>query len=235
MYNCKRTNIVQVLYIYCTTTGVGPFRTRRKIILDTYFFPHHLRFISKTIIAVYRQLFVSFWKIGAFTIGGGYVMIPLMEKEIVDRRHWLSREDFLDYLSLSQAMPGIFAVNMATCIGRRLGGIRGVLAAVAGNILMPIALILLLAIFFRLFRDNVVVERVFMGLRPAVVALIAAPVFRMAKSAKIDWRNCWIPILAALLIWLLGVSPVWVILAAIAGGLLYGIVSERRKKEGGGL
>ena len=91
------------------------------------------------------------------------------------------------------------------------------------------------AYFFRLFRDNVVVERVFMGLRPAVVALIAAPVFRMAKSAKIDWRNCWIPILAALLIWLLGVSPVWVILAAIAGGLLYGIVSERRKKEGGGL
>ena len=184
---------------------------------------------------MYAKLFVSFWKIGAFTIGGGYVMIPLMEQEIVDRRKWLSREEFLDYLSLSQAMPGVFAVNMATCIGRRLGGFRGVVAAVAGNIMMPVALILMLAVFFRYFRDNLVVESIFMGLRPAVVALIAAPVFRMAKSAKVCWSNCWIPVVAALLIWLLGVSPVWVILAAIAGGLLYGFVAERHKKEGGSL
>jgi chromate transporter len=168
------------------------------------------------------KLFVSFWKIGAFTIGGGYVMIPLMEQEIVDRRKWLTREEFLDYLSLSQAMPGIFAVNMATCIGRRLGGVRGIVAAVAGNILMPIAIILVIAISFRYVRDNVFVERIFMGLRPAVVALIAAPVFRMAKTAKVSWRNCWIPVLAALLIWLCGVSPVWVILVAIAGGAVYG-------------
>lgn len=168
------------------------------------------------------KLFVSFWKIGAFTIGGGYVMIPLMEQEIVDRRKWLTREEFLDYLSLSQAMPGIFAVNMATCIGRRLGGVRGIIAAVAGNILMPIAIILVIAISFRYVRDNVFVERIFMGLRPAVVALIAAPVFRMAKTAKVSWRNFWIPVLAALLIWLCGVSPVWVILVAIAGGAVYG-------------
>ncbi len=168
------------------------------------------------------KLFVSFWKIGAFTIGGGYVMIPLMEQEIVDRRKWLTREEFLDYLSLSQAMPGIFAVNMATCIGRRLGGVRGIIAAIAGNILMPIAIILVIAISFRYVRDNVFVERIFMGLRPAVVALIAAPVFRMAKTAKVSWRNCWIPVLTALLIWLCGVSPVWVILVAIAGGAVYG-------------
>ena len=168
------------------------------------------------------KLFVSFWKIGAFTIGGGYVMIPLMEQEIVDRRKWLTREEFLDYLSLSQAMPGIFAVNMATCIGRRLGGVRGIIVAIAGNILMPIAIILVIAISFRYVRDNVFVERIFMGLRPAVVALIAAPVFRMAKTAKVSWRNCWIPVLAALLIWLCGVSPVWVILVAIAGGAVYG-------------
>ena len=170
----------------------------------------------------YSELFVSFWKIGSFTIGGGYVMIPLMEKELVDRRGWLTREEFLDYMSLSQAMPGVFAVNMATCVGRRLGGMRGVVCAIAGNILMPIALILLLAVFFRQFRDNAVVESIFMGLRPAVVALIAAPVFRMAKSAKVTWSNCWIPVVSALLIWLLGVSPVWVILAAIAGGLAWG-------------
>ncbi len=177
---------------------------------------------------IYWQLFSSFWKIGTFTIGGGYVMIPLMEEEIVERRKWLSREEFLDYMSVSQAMPGVFAVNMATCVGRRLGGIRGVVSAIAGNILMPIAIILFIAIFFRYFRDNDVVEHIFMGLRPAVVALIAAPVFRMAKSAKVTWSNCWIPVVAALLIWLCGVSPIWVILAAIVGGLVYGKLKESR-------
>ncbi|MBQ1408523.1 MAG: chromate transporter [Bacteroidales bacterium] len=171
---------------------------------------------------MYKDLFISFWKIGAFTIGGGYVMIPLMEREVVDHRGWLSREEFLDCLSLSQAMPGVFAVNMATIIGRKLGGFRGVLCAVLGNILMPIALILLIAMTLRIFRDNAVVEHIFMGLRPAVVAMIAAPVFRMAKSAKVTWSNCWIPIIAALLIWLLGVSPVYVILIAIVVGLLWG-------------
>lgn len=176
---------------------------------------------------MYGKLFVSFWKIGTFTIGGGYVMIPIMEQEIVDRRGWISREEFMDYLSLSQAMPGIFAVNMATCIGRKLGGIWGVVCAIAGNVLMPIALILMLAMFFRYFRDNVIVERVFMGLRPAVVSLIAAPVFRMAKSAKISWSNFWIPLVAALLIWLFGVSPVWVIVAAMAGGLVWGRVKVK--------
>ena len=178
---------------------------------------------------MYWKLFVSFWKIGTFTIGGGYVMIPIMEREIVDKHKWLSREDFMDYLSLSQAMPGVFAVNMATCIGKRIGGVRGVVVAIAGNILMPIALILLLALSFRFFRDNVYVGRAFMGLRPAVVALIAAPVFRMAQSAKVSWSNCWIPVVAALLIWLLGVSPVWVVLAAIAGGLAWGKLNVKMK------
>ena len=169
-----------------------------------------------------RQLFVSFWKIGSFTIGGGYVMIPLMEQEIVDRRKWLTREEFLDYMSVSQAMPGVFAVNMATCIGRRLAGFRGVVAAIAGNILMPIALILVLAIFFRFFRDNIYVERIFMGLRPAVVALIAAPTFTLAKSAHITLSNCWIPIASALLIWGLHVNPIWIIIATGLGGYVYG-------------
>ncbi len=156
-------------------------------------------------------------------------MIPLMEKEVVERRKWLSQEEFLDQLALSQAMPGVFAVNMATAIGYRQGGWFGIVCAVAGNILMPIALILLLAIFFRHFRDNVIVERIFMGLRPAVVALIAAPVFNMAKRAQVSWRNVWIPVGSALLIWLLGVSPIWVILAAAAGGLLYGFLKGRKE------
>lgn len=167
------------------------------------------------------QLFCSFFKIGAFTIGGGFAMIPLMEKELVDQRKWISHEDFLDSLALGQAMPGIFAVNMASCIGYRLKGIKGAAAAIIGNICMPIASILLLAIFFRHFKDYALVEHIFMGIRPAVVALIAAPVFNLAKSAQINLRNCWIPIVSALVIWIWGVSPVWIIILAVILGLLY--------------
>ncbi|MBQ5975002.1 MAG: chromate transporter [Bacteroidales bacterium] len=175
----------------------------------------------------YCELFYSFFKIGTFTIGGGYAMIPLMEQEIVDRRGWLSREEFLNQLALSQSMPGVLAVNMATGLGYRLRGLRGAFSAIAGNIVMPVLFIITLAMLFRHFRDNPFVERFFMGVRPAVVALIAAPVFRLAQSAKVTWATCWIPILAALLIWLFDVSPILVILAAVVLGFVYG----RMKKQ----
>ena len=174
----------------------------------------------------YCELFYSFLKIGTFTVGGGYAMIPLMEEELVDKRQWMSREEFLDQLALSQSMPGVLAVNMATGLGYRLRGLRGSIAAIAGNILMPIVFILLLAIIFRQFRSVPVVEHFFLGVRPAVVALIAAPVFRLAQSAKVGWTTCWIPILSALLIWLFDVSPILIILAAIVLGFIYGRIKK---------
>ena len=177
------------------------------------------------------RIFWSFFKIGTFTIGGGYAMIPLMEKELVDRRGWLSQEEFLDTLALSQAMPGVFAANMATSVGMKRRGVLGAVSAIVGNILMPVLMILLLAVFFRHFSDNHWVESAFKGVRPAVVALIAAPVFKMAKTAGICWRNAWIPVLSALLIASLGVSPVLVVLAAAAGGLLYGAIVRRKEKR----
>ena len=179
--------------------------------------------------AGYFELFWSFFKIGSFTLGGGFAMIPLMEKELVQQKQWLSKEEFLDLLSVSQAMPGVFAVNMATSIGYRLRGKRGAIMAVLGNILMPILTILALAIFFRYFRENAVVESIFKGIRPCVVALIAAPVFTMAKNAGLSWRNCWIPIVAAALIWLLDVSPVLIIIIAGVGGFIYGRIKNRKE------
>jgi len=178
-----------------------------------------------------HEIFWSFFKIGTFTIGGGYAMIPLMEKELVERRKWLSREDFMDTLTVAQALPGVFAVNMATSIGSRLRGFSGAATAIAGNILMPVLIILGFASGFAALKGNVVVEAVFKGIRPGCVALIAAPVFNMAKTAKVSWRNCWIPVAATLLIWLLGVSPVWIIIAAIAGGLLLGYHQRRKERK----
>ncbi len=178
--------------------------------------------------AKYCDIFWSFFKVGTFTIGGGYAMIPLMQRELVDKHHWLSEEEFLDQVALSQAMPGVFAVNMAAMTGFRLRQGGGSAAAILGNILMPVVFILLLALFFRTFRDNVFVERIFLGLRPCVVALIAAPVFTMARSAKVSWSNVWIPVVSALLIWLLGVSPILIVLAAALGGFLYSKLNTKR-------
>lgn len=166
---------------------------------------------------------------GTFTIGGGYAMIPLMQRELVNRHHWMSEQDFLDEVALAQTLPGVFAVNMATLAGYRLRKGWGSAVAIAGNILMPILFILLLAIFFRAFRDNVYVERVFLGLRPCVVALIAAPVFslfRKTANRKMKAWNYIIPVVSALLIWLLGVNPVLVVLAAALGGYLYSVLKR---------
>ena len=177
--------------------------------------------------AKYCELFTTFFKVGTFTIGGGYAMIPLIQREVVERRRWLSDTEMLDVIALSQTMPGILAANIAALVGQRLRGTRGALVAVAGNILMPIVFILLIALFFRQFKDNPTVEAIFMGIRPAVVALIAAPVFTLARKAGVTLKTVWIPVVAAGLIWALGVSPVLVVLAAILLGGLFGLTAGR--------
>ena len=177
--------------------------------------------------AKYCELFTTFFKVGTFTIGGGYAMIPLIQREVVERRRWLSDTEMLDVIALSQTMPGILAANIAALVGQRLRGTRGALVSVAGNILMPIVFILLIALFFRQFKDNPTVEAIFMGIRPAVVALIAAPVFTLARKAGVTIKTVWIPLLAALLISLFGISPILVILAAILLGGLFGLTAGR--------
>ena len=171
---------------------------------------------------IYLQSFAIFFKLGAFTLGGGYAMVPLIENEIVTKRHWLAKEDFIDLLAIAQSSPGILAVNISIFIGYRLRGWRGSVITALGTILPSFLIILSIALFFHTFKDNPPVERIFKGNRPAVVALIAAPTFSMAKSAKVTRKTVWIPILSALLIWLLGFSPIWIIIAAGVGGFIYG-------------
>lgn len=170
----------------------------------------------------YWELFKIFFRIGAFTIGGGYAMVPLIEDEIVTKRRWIKPEDFLDLLAIAQSSPGILAVNIAIFVGYRLKGVKGSLVTSLGAILPSFLMILAIALFFQQFKDNVYVEKIFKGIRPAVVALIAAPTFKLGKSAKINRYTIWIPVVSALLIWLLGFSPIWIIIAAGLGGFIYG-------------
>ena len=170
------------------------------------------------------KLFITFFKIGLFTIGGGYAMIPLIERDVVERNRWVSKEEFLDLLAVAQAAPGVFAVNRSRFIGYKLRGVWGSIVAAIGNVLPSVLIILAIAFFFSSFSDNRVVNNIFMGLRPAVVALIAAPVFSVAKSARIGWTNVWIPVLSALLIVCFGVSPIYIIMVAVVAGILWGRV-----------
>lgn len=142
-------------------------------------------------------------------------MLPLIQREVVDRKGWIDEEEFLNMIALAQAAPGLIAVNSAIFIGWRVGGWRGVCGAVLGAVLPSFFIILGIAILFQDYKELPAVEAVFKGIRPAVVALIAAPLFKMAKSAKISWLTALIPVTAALLIWLGHINPVWVILATI--------------------
>ena len=166
----------------------------------------------------------TFFKIGLFTIGGGYAMIPLIEKDVVERNGWVTKEEFVDLLAVAQSAPGVFAVNISIFIGYKLRKLRGAIAAAFGCVMPSVVIILLIAMFFNGFRENAIVNNVFKGLRPAVVALIAAPVFSLAKSARIGWTNVWIPVLSALLIVAMGVSPVYIIMLAVIGGVVWGKV-----------
>ena len=172
------------------------------------------------------QLFWTFFKIGAFTFGSGYAMISLIEHEVVDHWHWFEREDFLDQFTLAQSAPGPFSLNSAVFVGYRVRGFWGSLAAMLGLVIPSFAIILLIAVYLTDFRFNPTVNAAFQGLRPCVVALIAVPCVRMLLTLK----NVWKIALAAgslLLIWLTGISPVYLLL----GGALLGILLSWTSKK----
>ncbi len=171
---------------------------------------------------IYLTFFTTFFRIGLFTLGGGYAMIPIIEKEVVDRYGWIKKEDFLDIIAIAQSCPGVLAINMSVFIGYRLKKFPGALVTCLATALPSFLIILLIAMFFHQFQHNKVVEAIFRGIRPAVVALIAAPTFNLAKSANITLSNCWIPIGCALAIYLMGVSPIIIIVLAAVGGYVYG-------------
>ena len=175
------------------------------------------------------RLFFVFAKIGLFTLGGGYAMLPLMEREIVDAHKWLTRQEFLDLVAVAQAAPGIFAVNMAIFTGYRLAKTAGAVWAALGAVLPSFFIILAVALFFRAYQNNPWVVRIFKGVRPAVVALIAVPVLRLAKAANITRKTIWLPVAVALAVWGLHISPVYVIILAGIGGLCWSMRGQVSK------
>ena len=171
-------------------------------------------------------LFWSFFKIGAVTFGSGLAMVPVVEKEVVDRKKWFTREDFYNHFALAQSSPGPVILNTAVFVGYRKAGWPGALAAVLGSVIPSFLIVLAIAMILGGFRDNHYVNAAFKGLTPAVVALIAVPFVKMLKPLK--WPMICLAVAAALAIWQTGVSPIYIIALGILAGALEAFIKGRR-------
>ncbi len=162
----------------------------------------------------YWEIFLTFAKIGAFTIGGGYAMLPIIQSEIV-KRGWLREDDFTDIVALAQSAPGLLAVNISIFTGHKLRGTKGSIVATLGSILPSFLIILAIAMLFSGYQDNPAVIKVFKGIRPVTVALIAVPMITMAKKANKKWWAWILSAVSLVLVAFLNVSPIYILLTVI--------------------
>lgn len=171
------------------------------------------------------MLFSVFFKIGLFTFGGGYAMIPLISRELVEKRKWIDEQEIVDVLALAQSVPGAVAINAATLMGRRLHGTRGALAATTGVILPSFVIITLIAAFFSRFQDALVAQAAFRGLRPAVAALLVLAVWKVGKSSVRDGLGWALAVVATFAVVVLRLHALYAIVGAAAVGIALHVFS----------
>ncbi len=174
------------------------------------------------------QVFLVFAKLGAFTIGGGYAMIPLIRDEMV-KRNWMSDEELPDIIAMAQSAPGVLAVNMSIFAGYKLHGVKGSVVATLGSVLPSFISILLIAMIFTNFRDNPVVERIFKGIRPVVVSLIAVPMINMARKNNKTWWAWAISAATLFLVAFLSFSPIYILLVLIVVSVSVAVVKNKKE------
>lgn len=175
------------------------------------------------------KIITVFAKIGAFTIGGGYAMIPLIEAEM-GKRGWISEEELPDIIALAQSAPGVLAVNVAIFAGYKLRGVKGSIAATFGTVLPSFLIILAIAMFMTNFQDNPIVIRIFNGIRPVVISLIAVPMINMARKNNRNWWAWLITTATLLAVALLKISPIYILIVVMV--LAFAVTYYREKKEG---
>ena len=172
------------------------------------------------------QLFTTFFKIGLFSFGGGFAMIPLIQREVIERRKWIGEQDFLEMLVLAQSTPGPIAVNTAVFVGYKTAGVAGAIMASLGTVMPSFMAILMLALFFAEVRENRYVDAAFRAMRPAVVALIVAPLIGLVKGMR--WYLMAVSAAVALAVWYFGFSPAYLIALALVVGVVIAVVNGRR-------
>lgn len=171
------------------------------------------------------ELFISIFKIGAFTFGGGYAMIPLIEKEVVTNKSWLTKEEFMDVLVVSQSLPGALAINTSIFLGYRIAGIIGAIVSLLAVALPSFLIILIIAAFFMQFRDNYYVNAAFKGITAAVPMLILVGAISLSKGLEKGIRTVITIIVALISLLFFNIHPVFIII--ISG--VYGVLFLREK------
>lgn len=170
---------------------------------------------------LYRKLFTTFFRIGLFTFGGGYAMIPLMEREVVEKQKWFTEIEVVDIIAVAQSLPGPIAVNTATFIGRRLAGRRGALIGLLGCTLPSVLVIMVIAATLVNIQDNIIIQNIFRGVRAAVTALILISAVRLARKSIHDALTMVLAAATVIAVSFLQLSALWAILSGCVAGLLY--------------
>lgn len=177
------------------------------------------------------EIFLTFFKIGCFTFGGGYAMIPLIEREVVTKKEWVREEDVIDVFAISESIPGAIAINSSTFIGYKIAGRKGAVAAMLGVVLPSFIIITLIAAFFSKFQDNPAVKKAFLGIRAAVVGLIIMAAVKIGKAAIKDNITAVIAVVTVILVFALNIHAIYVIIAgALLGVITYELFPRRFQK-----
>ena len=180
----------------------------------------------------YLQLFWAFFKVGALTFGGGYAMLPILQRDIVETKKWATEEEVMDYYAMAQCLPGIIMVNTSVFIGRHRKGTAGGIVAGLASTLPSLIIITIIAVFLQAFAEYAVVQNAFAGIRACVVVLIANAVIKLWKSAMVDSKSIVIIFLPVFLLSAFtGASPILLVVAAAAAGIVITALSSH--KEGG--
>lgn len=184
------------------------------------------------------NLFIIFFKIGLFSIGGGYVMLPMLRREMVEDRDWLSDSELIDYYAIAQATPGIIAINTATFVGYKRRGVWGALASTAGMVGPSLIIITIIALFFARFQDEAIVQKALRGIRVAVAVLLSFTVASLIKKTVHGLQGVILFLGAFAGITLIGLSPIPILLTAACIGLAAGALARRKevdqRNNGGG-
>lgn len=166
------------------------------------------------------QLFWAFFRIGAFTFGGGYAMLPMIQKEVVEKYGWATDEEVLNYFAVGQCTPGVIAVNTATFIGYKKAKVKGAISATLGVVCPSLIIILIIAAFLKNFAQYEIVKNAFSGIRVAVAVLVVNAVVKMWKSGVKDLTGFIIFLIGFLISIIFGISPIFIVIAAIIAGIL---------------
>ncbi len=186
------------------------------------------------------QLFLIFARIGGFTFGGGYAMLPMLQREVVENKKWATQEELMDYYAIGQCTPGIIAVNTATFVGHKEKGVLGAIFATAGVITPSVIIVGIIAMFISNFQDYAIVQHAFAGIRAAVVALIASSIIKLAKKSVVDAVTGVVFVAVTLLSFFTDISPVvFVVVSGVIGiaaklikaGMSRNLIQDKKEEE----